>query len=158
MNGIFLSSASIGALSPSARREVLQAVGLSEGVAVASVDDPVEFDGPAELSVGMARQLIAEPISDKSVAILRTIALSATPQFHQKDAINSIQGAETYLDIKNVWSGITRRTRSILDDKTAKLVHWDYEGIYEGEEYVDHIGRVAPITHRSLRAAFGIDV
>lgn len=158
MNGIFLSSASIGALSASARREVLQAVGLSEGVTVASLDNPVELDGPAELSVAMARQLIAEPISDKSVAILRTIALSATPQFHQNDAINSVPGAETYLDIKNVWSGITRRTRSILDDKTAELVHWDYEGIYEGEEYVDHIGRVAPITHRSLRAAFGIDV
>ncbi|NYI25042.1 MULTISPECIES: hypothetical protein [Sphingobium] len=33
---------------------------------------------------------------------------------------------------------------------------WVGENIYEGEDYVDHIGEVAPLTHSSLRSFFNL--
>jgi hypothetical protein len=51
--------------------------------------------------------------------------------------------------------GLTRRTRNILNDPGAILICWRRDGIYaEDGEYVDHIGRVSPMTHESLRKYF----
>jgi hypothetical protein len=38
----------------------------------------------------------------------------------------------------------------------AYLVWRDDEGIFEGEDYVDHVGRVSPMTHQSVKAHFGV--
>ena len=108
-------------------------------------------ENPADFTVAMARRLIADPISPKSLAVLRVIAESETPQFHLKDAVAAAPETESYSDLKGAWSGLTRRRRKILGDGTADLGWWDKEAIYDGETYVDHVGRVSPLTHQSLR-------
>jgi hypothetical protein len=146
------------------RNEILAYLGLTASTSAAPDVAPTTprplaatEDGPADLTIAMARKLIAEPISAKSTAALRVIAESDTPEFHMKDAIAAAPETENYLDLRGAWSGITRRTRKILGDSAADLVWWEGDNIYDDEEnYVDHIGRVSPLTHQSLRAAFGI--
>lgn len=151
------------AMSESTQTEVLAYLGFpSSGRPVPDSDEPVrpatqvaivqDEESPADLTVAMARRLIADPISPKSLAILRVIAESETPQFHLADAVAAAPETENYSDLKGAWSGLTRRTRKILGDGTADLIWWDKEAIYDGETYVDHVGRVSPLTHQSLRA------
>lgn len=111
---------------------------------------------PVELTSALVRKL-CDRLSDKTKAALKVIASSDTPEFHMKDVIAAIDDAETYLDIKAVWSALTRRTRRICDDSDAQLVVWAGEAIYDGDDYVDHVGYVSDLTHKSLRAHFGLD-
>jgi len=151
--------------TPATRDELLAYAGISAGGAANPAGDTPPLppvlssgeDGPPDLTVAMARKLIAEPISPKSTAALKVIAESATPEFHMKDAIAAAPETENYLDLRGAWAGITRRTRKILNDPGADLVWWEGDPIYDDEEkYVDHVGRVSALTHQSLRAAFGI--
>ncbi|MER9630985.1 hypothetical protein [Mesorhizobium sp. M0296] len=163
---LLIPTAALPGFTDTTRNELLAYVGLIASSMVAPPTDarlptpralPAIEDGPADLTVAMARKLIAEPISAKSTAALRVIAESDTPEFHMKDAIAAAPETENYLDLRGAWSGITRRARKILGDSTADLVWWEGEQIYDDEEnYVDHIGRVSSLTHQSLRAAFGI--
>ena len=113
---------------------------------------------PAELPLSLVKRLAAEPIHIKTLTALRTIAASSTPEFHLKDVIEAISGAKTYQDVRGIWSGLTRRTRSILNDTEVDLICWRRSGIHDevSGEYVDHIGRVSPLTHASLRTYFGM--
>ena len=150
------------AMSESTQTEVFAYLGfLGSGRPILNSDEAVrpapqgaivqDEENPADFTVAMARRLIADPISPKSLAVLRVIAESETPQFHLKDAVAAAPETESYSDLKGAWSGLTRRTRKILGDGTAELIWWDKEGIYDGETYVDHVGRVSPLTHQSLR-------
>lgn len=120
----------------------------------------IHYDPPheaAELPLSLVRRLAAEPISSKTVQALRVIASAKTPEFHMKDVIDAVDGAETYLDVRGIWAGLTRRTRTILNDPSAQLICWRRDGIYESDgDYVDHIGKVSALTHSSLRKYFGI--
>lgn len=167
MNGpsLLIPTAALPGFTETTRNEILAYAGLiASTLAAPAMDAPsptrvplTAEDGPADLTIAMARKLIAEPISAKSTAALRVIAESDTPEFHMKDAIAAAPETENYLDLRGAWSGITRRTRKILGDSNADLVWWEGDNIYDDEEnYVDHIGRVSPLTHQSLRAAFGI--
>lgn len=113
---------------------------------------------PAELPLSLVKRLAAEPIHNKTLTALRVIAASDTPEFRMKDVIDAIAGARTYLDVRGIWAGLTRRTRSILKEK-ADLICWRRSGIYDEKsgEYVDHIGRVSSLTHASLRRYFAVD-
>ncbi|SLK07484.1 hypothetical protein [Novosphingobium mathurense] len=121
-----------------------------------SVEDNV-LEGPADLTVAFARKLIAEPIHPKTLAVLRAIAASPSPVFQFADALAAAPNATTYRDIRGTWSGITRRTRNILNDPDADLIWWEGEPVYSDDgTYIDQQGRVSQLTHQSLQTALGI--
>jgi hypothetical protein len=157
-DGLLLSTTTLAGFSEATRLEILEHFGVSvSGLPThdgAPRPAPDGEDGPPDLTVGMVRKL-TKNVSDKTLSALRTIAMSPTPEFHQKDVLAAV-GASGYMEARGVWSAITRRLRSIVSDSEAYLVWWEDEGIYEGEDYVDHIGRVSPMTHQSLKAHFGV--
>jgi hypothetical protein len=162
---LFIPFADFPGFTEKTRNELFAYAGLPTAVSAppvasspepAPVSSPIE-EGPPELTVAMARKLIAAPINPKTASVLRVIAESPTPEFHMKDAIAAAPDTEIHSDLRGAWSGITRRSRKILGDPSADLIWWEGEQIYDGNEnYVDHIGRVSPLTHQSLRAALGI--
>ena len=137
-------------------------VGPIAGTAASGAQPPVVApgraageEGPVELTLALVRKL-TDRLSDKTLTALRIIAQSKTHQFHMKDVIYATDGAKTYMDLRGVWSALTRRTRNILDDGDAELIWWVGENIYDGKDYVDHIGEVAPPTHSALRSFFNL--
>jgi hypothetical protein len=166
INGFLLSTAAFQTLTPSAQSEVLASIGLDKswafapaqpksGSALAVPSASALDEGPVELTVAMVRKL-TDRLSDKTLTALKVIAQSDSPHFHMKDVISATVGASNYMDIRAVWSALTRRTRNIMDDANADLIWWTGEEIYDGEgAYVDHVGSIAPLTYQSLRTHFG---
>jgi hypothetical protein len=167
-NGILLSSTAFNSLSVSAQQEVLASIGLG-GIEIGSVDatdasaapspasPPVSDggEGPVELTVAMVRKL-ADKLGDKTLTALKVIARSDSPQFHMKDVIDATEGAKNYMDVRGVWSALTRRTRNIMNDSTVDLIWWIGDSILDDDDnYVDHLGAVSPLTYHSLRTHFG---
>ena len=158
--GIYLSIDSYFELSQSAQAEIQAKMGLKapppSTIEPAGLAPAME-EGPAELTVALVRRL-AEKLGGKTSTALRVIAQSDAGKFRMSEVIGAIEDAETYMDVRAVWAALTRRTRKILDDREADLIWWEGDGVYDDdEEYVDHVGRVSPLTHRSLRAHFGIE-
>ena len=146
--------------SQSTRDEVLASLGLIASVRAApktpnSAAPETTDEGPPDFTVPMARKLIAEKISPKTLAVLRTIAESPTPTFHLKDVVTTT-GVDGPSELSGAWAGITRRSRNILDDGAVDPIWWDSEPEYKNEMYFDQVGRVSALTHQSLRVAFGI--
>ena len=168
MNGLLLSITAFNSLSASAQQEVLGSIGLGgTGVrALADVDaaeassaSPISNEGgegPVELTVGMVRRL-TEKLGDKTLNALKIIARSDSSQFHMKDVIAGTEGAKDYMDMRGVWSALTRRTRNIMDDSEVDLIWWIGDSIFDDEgNYVDHLGAISPLTYQSLRSHFGL--
>lgn len=171
MNGarISIPAAALAGFSKSTRDELLRYAGLVGVAGGASSNDGEassstvaasvvhEESGPPDFTVAMARKLIAQPISEKSTAILRKIAESPTANFCLKDIVAAAPEVQIPADLRGAWSGITRRARNILGDPDAEMIWWENEPRHDGDgNYVDHDGRVSALTHQSLRAAFGI--
>lgn len=157
-SAILLSVSAFKTLSRTAQQEVLRAMGI-DGLApditaapAAAVASPEE--GPPELTLALVRKL-TDKLSEKTLTALKVIARSETPHFHLKDVVAATSGAESHMDLRAVWSALTRRTRAILDDGEADLIWWDGE-IFRDEDdtIVDRILRVSPLTHASLKAHF----
>lgn len=164
-SGLLLSTSAFQSLSASAQREVLKSIGLEVGsistlAPAKSVDGGHNAvsrptDGPVELTLAMVRKL-TENLSDKTLTALKIIASSGSPQFHMRDVIEGTAGASNYMDVRAVWSALTRRTRKITDDLDADLIWWVGDEIYDDDDaYVDHVGAIAPLTYQSLRTHFG---
>lgn len=162
-SGFLLSTSAFSSLTPAAQQEVLAVMGLS-GTAQNNAPAPptkgtppnIAEDGPPELTLVFVRKL-TDKLSDKTLTALKVIARSDTPQFHMKDVIDATSGASNYMDLRGVWSALTRRTRKILNDRDADLIWWDGQTFRDDQEkYVDQIGRVSALTHTSLKTHFGL--
>jgi hypothetical protein len=110
----------------------------------------------AELTNYLAGRLVAQPISTKTLDVLRFIAQNETPEFYLGAAINAVPRAKTYMDLRGAWAGLTRRTRKLLGNPEALLIHWREEYDADGN-WVDWVGAVSNMTHASLRKQFGFD-
>jgi hypothetical protein len=121
------------------------------GMPLTYVDDP-GYE-PVELTQFLVGRLAAHPIHPKTVQVLRFIASCDQPEFYLEEAVDAVRGAKSYLDLRGVWAGLTRRTRNILDDPEVILIQWR-ESYDERGNYVDYLGKVAPMTHASLRKHF----
>lgn len=160
-SGFLLSMTAFGGLTPSAQQEVLLAMGLSDNgpssaASPASKAAPrtTDEDGPPELTLALVRKL-THKLSEKTLTALRVIAQSDSPQFHLKDVIAATDGANDYMDMRGVWSALTRRTRNILNDRDADLIWWDGQTFRDKDDnYVDQILRVSERTHESLKSHF----
>jgi hypothetical protein len=161
-SGLFLSIPFFAKLSPATRDEIMTQMGLGSPTTAIPAPDAfsgvthdaaIDSEGPAELTGALVRKL-TDHLSPKTLGALRLIAKSDLPEIRMSDAIASTEGAESYLDMKGVWSALTRRTRTILGDKNADLIWWNNPQYDADGSYVDNVGRVAPLTHQSLRAYF----
>jgi hypothetical protein len=109
-----------------------------------------------ELTNYLAGRLIARPIFSKTLCVLRFIAASEKPEFLLEDVVRAVPGAKSYMDLRGAWAGLTRRTRKLLDDPDALLVHW--REVYDSEgNWVDWVGAISKMTHTSLRKQFGLN-
>lgn len=112
--------------------------------------DPIqmlETEEPADLSVAQTKKFLYR-VSDKVRTTLRVIAEADQAGFEVGPIMQAI-GTEDAGSLRGVWGGITKRVRTVLGDDEAHLIWWIERD--HGWE-----GRVSPMTHRSLRKAFGI--
>ena len=152
-SGLILSITLFNELTPSAQLEILSALGIHDMTHPKAKTSTADENYPAELTPTFVRKL-TKNLSDKTLNALKVIAQSDTPQFNIKDVIDSTTGAENYMDIRSIWSALTRRTRKILDDREADLIWWDenYNANSDNDEWT---GTVSPLTHKSLKTYFG---
>lgn len=113
--------------------------------------DPLEeeWDLP-DLSPAQARKLVNN-VSDRLRTTFKVIAEAPEAGFTASDVAQAL-GDEDEGTLRGVWSGITRRLRTILDDEDAYLFQWE-----ENESRATWNGMVSPTTHRSLRKVFGVE-
>src|SRR4051812_43328472 len=164
--GLALYGLAAGLFAYAGRDVIRQRAGRLLGAPDVTVSITAPSSPPSFLSVGghpaaelpnyFAARLIAQPISGKTIRILRFIAENETPEFYLQEAVKAVPRAKTYMDLRGAWAGLTRRTRKLLDDPEALLIHWR-EGYDAEGNWVDWIGAVSEMTHTSLRKQFGLD-
>jgi hypothetical protein len=94
-------------------------------------------------------------LNEKTRKTLRAIA-ELGPKFGYKQLATSV-GVSSISDLGGVWAAITRRTRNVLNDRTASLVYWDPDTVeWDKDEYVDQQASVTTQTCTSLRQAFNL--
>ncbi len=103
-----------------------------------------EDDGLAEFSPAQAKKFL-DGCSEKTKNVVREMVKGNTRHFHIED----LGFAES---LSGVWAGITKRTRTVLDDADAYLIDWG--GQQEEKDY--NAGSLSEMTYKSLRKAFGI--
>lgn len=103
-----------------------------------------------DLSPAQARKLVTN-VSDRLRTTFKVIAESPDAGFTVKDIAQAL-GDEDEGTLRGIWSGVTRRLRSVLGDEEAYLFQWE-----EDESGSTWKGMVSPTTHRSLRKALGIE-
>ncbi|MFL6856656.1 MAG: hypothetical protein ACJ8EB_01975 [Allosphingosinicella sp.] len=146
-------------------REVIRKRAGRFGASVINHSDPAVSPAPpfpsgmrhpaVEITYYFAGKLVAQPISAKTLRILRFIAENDTPEFYLDAAVKAVPHAKSYMDLKGAWAGLTRRTRKLLGDPEALLIHWSEAYDAEGN-WVDWVGAVSKMTHASLRKQFGL--
>lgn len=145
-------------LSTEAQAEIMGA--MMNGAAPSTLSSPVasEMDrdeGPAELTKALVRKLTST-MGEKTTNALRAIA-EGDRRFRSSTVLNATGGADLLKDLRGVWAAITRRTRTVLGDSDVDLIWWDEDGQYDDDgNYIDHEGEVSELTHKSLRAHFGL--
>ena len=150
--GILIPFEAISSFSAAFQSELTDFVQAQLG-AVVDEDDaagPAEMDEdgePADLSAAQAKKFL-DRVSDKVRATVRVIA-EAEPSGFEMKAVRKALGLGPEDDLRGVWGGMTKRTRTVLGDEEAYLIWWN-----ETDE--DWIGRVSPMTHRSFRKVLGL--
>jgi hypothetical protein len=142
---IVLSTDAIAGFSKATRAEIAAHVtdAVATAGAVVAADDG---EGPADLSVAQARRFL-ERCSEKTQAALRVIAKAPVDGF-KLSAVAAALKEDSPGKLRGVWSGLTKRVRTVLGDPAADLIWWDELGD-------DWTGYVSPTTHRSLCKVFG---
>ena len=142
-SGIFLSREDLMLLSDQAKEEVLA---LATGDSVSSVYEESE-DGPTDLSSLQAERLV-RGLSDKSRSVLKVILESEDGErgFWCKSIAKEL-GLDVS-ELSGVWSGLTRRTRTVSDDSEAYLIGWAWD-----DDRDDYYGSLHSTTYRNCKKA-----
>lgn len=104
-----------------------------------------------DLSPAQARKLVTN-VSARLRTTFKVIAESPEAGFAVKDIAQAL-GDEDEGTLRGVWSGVTRRLRTVLGDEEAYLFQWEEDD----ESGIAWKGMVSPTTYRSLRKALAID-
>ncbi len=161
--GITLMQPAIDQLSPAARAEIFSIIGLSGEApqssnwtpAEESNDDevsPDQDDDFADLSPQQAKKFL-EGTSDKSKRALRFM-VSGDRKFKLAGLAKELGVHPT--ELPGLWSGLTKRTRTITGNKSAYLLYWVDDALVVDEEYLDQTGYMTRTTYSSFRHAFGL--
>lgn len=111
----------------------------------------------AKLTVSQAREFLKDASDDVRNAV-RTMCEGSTPRFRLLDVANATGKDAT--ELRYVWAALTRRMRSVTNDKkkSLELVYWLGETIYDDDgEYADEPGQLSTKTYKSFRTALGMD-
>ena len=142
MTGIFLSQSALTTLSSSAKAEVLACLSLSAGAGAPA------SSGPRDFSLFNARKFL-ERCSTKTSDALKEIAKAPLSGFTHTQVANALKIDLSKEDLRGVWGGITKRSRAILADPSARIIEWDYRDN-------DWHGRVSEVTHQALKTALRV--
>jgi hypothetical protein len=104
----------------------------------------------AEFSPGQAREFY-NGCGEKTQKAIEVMARSETNEFHIADVAKALDVDPS--DLRGVWGGLTRRTQTVMDDKSAYLINWElHDAIWDDDDQlVDHIGVITELTHQSFR-------
>ena len=143
---IVLSATTIASLSDELKAEL----SLKLGLVMQSPAPPQTFgdEEVAELGIQSARAFL-QGCSDRTGEVLEKI-VKLGDTFSLRE-LERRCGAEPGA-LRGVWTGLTKRTRTITGDPDAVLIDWsgpDDEG--------DYRGRLAPVTLDAFRRAFAED-
>lgn len=164
-SGIYITSTLIATLSSAERAFVLglvsgeraplqnsaqQETDIPARAAPTPKDKDADYDEHfAELSPGQAREFY-KGCGAKTRAVIDVIAASNSRAFQLADVARALSAEAGSL--RNVWSGLTMRTRTITRDESAYLIDWTGKQIYdENDVYVDQTGEVSELTYNSFR-------
>jgi hypothetical protein len=152
-SGIFISSEMLKALPERVRQTLISHVlSTADGSTSTSIDEPSSFsENIVELSPSQARALLDGLYNPKTRKAVEFIARGKSRVFQVAELAKSL--GEKPSALSGVWSGITRRARTVSGERLAKLIDWHQPPIFKGDEYVDQRAEVAEMTHRSLRTA-----
>lgn len=146
MSGIFLSLIDLQKLSASARSEVLALI--TEGM-----DDNIfeeNGEGPTDLSSLQAEKLV-RGLSGKSRSVLKAILENSdSSNGFWCEELASELGVDIS-DLTGVWSGLTRRIRTVTGASDAYLISWAWD-----EEHQDYYGKMHATTFKNCRKAVNI--
>jgi hypothetical protein len=145
---IILSKEYVSTLSPEFKRELARATGLI--LAEAGPISPSQlYDGEfefAEIGLQSARAFL-EKCSEKTLLVLQKI-VDQGDQFSLRELETAV-GVETDVSaLRGVWTGLTKRTRTITGDDEAELIDWT-----KNYETNDYLGRLEPVTLASFKKA-----
>lgn len=130
------------------------AVALRKPVSAAADITITDDDHFAELSPSQAREFY-DGCGAKIQKALETIAAGSSRHFQLAD-IAKVLGVRAN-ELRGVWGGITRRTKTITGDDEGYLIDWVVAGeVYDDESnYIDQPGALAEMTYRSFRKVLG---
>jgi hypothetical protein len=111
------------------------------------------LDVHTDLSPARFKELV-DGCSVKSKAALRAMVEGPSPNFR----VASVARAAGCLpsELTGVWSGITKRVRTVTGDRKAYLWVWGEPERDVDGRYLDQDGRVSETTYRSGRRVFGL--
>jgi len=113
-----------------------------------------ETERAADLSVAHAMRYL-EGCSEKTKKVIRAIVQGESRQFRLSDLASAL--GVTPDDLNGVWGGLTKRTRTILNDKTSKLIVWSQNFYDENGSWTDAKGNISEVTYTSFRTALAIE-
>lgn len=114
--------------------------------------DVVDGNEPADLSLAQAPRYL-EGCSDKTKRVLRAIVVEGR-EFRLSALAQSLN--LSFDALGGVWGGLTKRTRTILGDKNARLIIWR-KNFYDAQDtWQDAAGEMSEETYRSLRKALEV--
>jgi hypothetical protein len=142
-NHITLQAETIRLLSPACKAEIAAHLGLAAEAdeQILLRDDSEEF---AELGIQAARAFL-QGCGEKTEMALRLI-VEAGETFSMRALEEKMKVQPGAL--RGVWTGLTKRVRTITGDPEAALIKWGEE-----TDDGDWIGRLMPVTREAFRRA-----
>lgn len=158
--GIYIDRTEFGSWPADLQKRVLDQMFHSLGTAIQpsagfSQESEEVAEHFAELAPGQARDLYLG-CQPKTKKVIESIAHSASRKFQIADVAKSV--GEAPAGLQGIWSGLTRRTRTVTGDPQAYLIDWTKsEATFDSDgNYVDQRGEVTEITYRAFRKALGL--
>lgn len=146
MSGIFLSLADLQKLSSGARSEVMAVI--TEGIDEDIFEENDE--GPTDLSSLQAEKLV-RGLSSKSRSVLKAILENSNSSngFWCEELASELKVDVT--ELTGVWSGLTRRIRTVTGSPDAYLISWAWD-----DEKQDYYGKMHTTTFKNCKKAVNI--
>lgn len=146
MSGIFLSLADLQKLSSGARSEVMAVI--TEGIDEDIFEENDE--GPTDLSSLQAEKLV-RGLSSKSRSVLKVILENSDSSngFWCEELASELEVDVT--ELTGVWSGLTRRIRTVTGSPDAYLISWAWD-----DEKQDYYGKMHTTTFKNCKKAVNI--